>query len=134
MNYKIKLEPLKFKGADIVSFNGKKSICIPIEDNDMFVSQKTDAIYLNVKAFPMKKENFGYTHCIKPIVPKEKFNAMTKEEQDAIPFIGHLVEDKWSKDNNGSSSIEQKDSYTARQDNGYKQQEQPKPEKDNFPF
>jgi len=52
-------------------------------------SERRDC-YLNMTAIEMREPQYQDTHCIKGDVPKEKREAMSEDEQRAIPILGGL--------------------------------------------
>lgn len=92
-NFGIKLDLLKLKGAFMRNLKGqtatKRCLIIPVDECDgIFLSEK--GVYLNLTAIEMLNPQFNDTHCIKPDIPKEQREAMTPEEQKAIPILGGL--------------------------------------------
>lgn len=91
-NYGIKLDLLKLKGACVTNLKGrtatKKCLVISIEDSDLFLGEK--GCYLDCTAIEIKEPKFSDTHCIKQSLPKEKYDAMSEEERQAMPIIGGL--------------------------------------------
>ena len=89
-NLSIKVNLTKIQGAALVNLKGntatKKCIVIPVDDAGLYVGEK--GVYLDLQAIAYKDPKYADTHFIKPSIEKEKYNAMTKEEQDAIPIIG----------------------------------------------
>ena len=92
MNYGIKLDLLKLKGACVTNIKGKtatkRCLVISIDDSDLFLGQK--GCYLDCTAIEIKEPKFDDTHCIKQSLPKEKYDAMSEEERQAMPIIGGL--------------------------------------------
>ena len=62
---------------------------IPIESNHLFKG-KDGNIYLDIVAFELKDPKHNDTHLVKQSLPKEVREAMSKEEQDAVPILGNL--------------------------------------------
>lgn len=94
MNYNVKINLAKLNKVAAVNLTGRsgntvKCVVIPIEDNDIFVSEK-GGIYLDITAIAMKKENYGQTHLLKRHIPSEKYQAMSDQEKDSQPIIGAL--------------------------------------------
>lgn len=99
-NFQIKQNLLKFKNAFTMPIEGKSSVkqcvCIPIEDNYLFVSVdgnlKAKAIYadINVTQYENGKSQYGDTHYLRLSVPKEVREKMTEEEKSAIPYLGNM--------------------------------------------
>ena len=93
-NYNIKLDLSKLNKVAVTDVQGRsgrvKCVVIPIEDNGVFVSDKTGSIYLDFSAYERKEESYGQTHIIKPRVGGAKWKAMTEEERKNIPICGSL--------------------------------------------
>ena len=73
----------------------KRCLIIPVDDCDgIFLGEK--GCYLNMTAIAMQEPKYTDTHCIKVNLPKEKREAMTEEERNAIPILGglHAIEAK----------------------------------------
>lgn len=92
-NYGIKLDLLKLKGATVRNLQGrtatKRCLIIPVDECDgMFLGEK--GCYVNLTAIEMQNPKYNDTHCIKPEISKERREAMTEEEQNAVPIIGGL--------------------------------------------
>jgi len=90
MNLSIKVNLTKIPGAALVNLKGntetKKCIVIPVEDANLFIGEK--GVYLNMTALQYKEQKYADTHFLKQSLDKEVYNAMTKEQQDAMPVIG----------------------------------------------
>ena len=96
-NFGIKLDLLKLRGAFMRNLKGqtatKRCLIIPVDECDgIFLGEK--GCYLNLTAIEMQNPQYNDTHCIKPDIPKEQREAMTAEEQRAIPILGGLHEIK----------------------------------------
>lgn len=99
-NFQIKQNLLKFNNAFVMNIKGKSSskmcVCIPIEDNHLFVSAddnlKAKAVYadVNVNQYEEGKSQYGDTHYLRLSVPKEIREKMTEEEKKAIPYLGNM--------------------------------------------
>lgn len=89
-NLQIKVNLTKVPGAHFITLNGQKGLtkCIvmPVEDCNLYVGEK--GVYLDLTAYQYKDQKYVDTHFIKPNLPKEVFEAMTKEQQDAIDICG----------------------------------------------
>lgn len=92
--YNIKLDLSKMKNVFIKEIQGSsrtlQCVCIPIRDNNIFVSERK-SIYLDMQATPLQSERYGQSHLIKPKVGSENWKAMSEEERKAIPIIGNLA-------------------------------------------
>lgn len=99
-NFNIKQNLLKFHNAFVMNIKGKTSskqcVCIPIEDNHLFVSAdenlKAKAVYADINAnqYENGKSQYGDTHYLRLSVPKEVREKMTEEEKKAIPYLGNM--------------------------------------------
>ena len=91
-NLSIKVNLTKIAGAHFITLPGKKGptkcIVMPVEDCNLFVGEK--GVYLDLTAYQYKEQKFTDSHFIKPNLPKEVFDAMTKEQQDAIDICGRV--------------------------------------------
>lgn len=69
-----------------------KGIFIPLEINNLFEGKedKGGNIYIDIVAFEMKDKKDYATHIVKQSLSKEKREAMTKEQLDAMPILGNL--------------------------------------------
>lgn len=96
MNYNGKIDLKKFKNSALIDLKGKtetkRCICIPIEDNNLFVGEK--GVYLDfiLREISKDKRQYGNTHIICQNIPKEKFEKMTEEEKKAQPILGQIKE------------------------------------------
>jgi hypothetical protein len=92
MNYNSKINLLRLRNAFATNIKGKtetkRCVCIPIDDNDLFVGEK--GIYLDAACYELKNPTDNQSHLIKLSVPKEKFDAMNETQRQAIPIIGNL--------------------------------------------
>lgn len=94
-NYRVKINLAKLQKVAAVNLKGKtgnsvKCVVIPVEDNDIFLSEK-GGIYLDLMAIAMKKESYDQTHIIKRSIPSEKYNNMSDEEKNSQPIVGSLT-------------------------------------------
>lgn len=99
-NFNIKLNLLKLNNAFVMNIKGKTSskqcVCIPIEDNHLFVSAdenlKAKAVYADINAnqYENGKSQYGDTHYLRLSVPKDVREKMTDDEKKAIPYLGNM--------------------------------------------
>lgn len=92
-NFSISIDLLKIQGAFLRNLKGKtatkKCIIIPVEEHQgLYVGEK--GCYLNLTAIEMREPKYRDTHCIKPNLHKDEREAMTEEEQRALPILGGL--------------------------------------------
>lgn len=90
MRYFVNIDLKKFNNAFVANIQGKttakKCVCIPIEDNELFVGEKT----ISASAVAYESDKFGHSHSIRMCVSAEKLATMTEEEKKQIPYIGHM--------------------------------------------
>lgn len=88
---------IKFKNAgliDLVSAKSglkKKCIVIPVEDNQIFTTEK--GAYVSFIGFPTDKIE-KQTHLIKQSFKKEYLESLSEEEKKALPIMGGVNKDK----------------------------------------
>ena len=103
-NYNIKLDLSKLCKTTTMDIQGKtgkvKCVVIPVEENGIFLSDKTGNIYLDFTAYERKEESFGRTHFIKQRVGGTKWKAMTEDERKNIPICGSLAPTSYSDNGN----------------------------------
>jgi hypothetical protein len=89
-NLQIKLNLTKIQGAHFISLAGQKGptkcIVMPVDDCNLYVGEK--GVYLDLTAYEYKEKKYSDSHFLKPNLPKEVFDAMTKEQRDAIDICG----------------------------------------------
>lgn len=105
-NYNIKLDLSKLCKTTTMEIQGKsgkvKCVVIPIEENNIFVSSKTGALYLEVSAYENREIYYGQTHAIKQKVGGDKWRNMTQEERKAIPICGNMTPIEVANGNGGN--------------------------------
>ena len=93
----IDLNLLKFDNAFIRDIQGraatKRCVCIPIEDNDIFISKddatgRAKAAYLHLTAWKSQEERYGETHYVKQSLSKEYKKAHPEESKNK-PILGN---------------------------------------------
>ena len=95
MNYNVKIDLKKLEKVAVMNIQGNtgliKCVVIPIEENNIFVSEKANGgIYLDLKASEVREMRFGQSHILKRTVGKEAYSKMTKEEIINMPIVGNL--------------------------------------------
>ena len=67
MNYNVKLNLAKLIGAKLAKVSGKPAVIIPVEDNEIFLSEKGGA-YLDLAAWYNEEQKYDqlYSLAIKP--------------------------------------------------------------------
>lgn len=67
---------------------GNKAIVLPIKENNLFEGEK--GVYLDIIGFKLKNPEQGKdTHLLKQSFSKKVREAMTEDQQNAIPIIGN---------------------------------------------
>ncbi len=93
-NFTIKMDLQKMKGVFLTTLTGKtatkRCLCIPIEENHLFVGEK--GTYLDLTAIELKDGKYGDTHCIKQNFPKDVYERLSDEEKKNLPIIGNMHE------------------------------------------
>lgn len=89
-NFNVKINLSKFVRVCTLTSkkNGKKYVCLPIEDNYIFEGKK--GYYLDLTAFANKESKYGDTHYLKNQVPQEIYKEMTKEEKNSLEIVGSM--------------------------------------------
>lgn len=97
--YNGKLNLLKLKNAFIATVQGraqqKRCLCIPIEDNNLFITAGEDlkarGAYIDFIAWENQQPSkYGDTHSLRQSLAKEVRERMTDEELKAVPYIGNM--------------------------------------------
>ena len=92
-NLVVKLQLNSLKNVFVKDFKGKtetkKCLCIPIDDNDLFISEQGGA-YLNLIAWANDKLKDSKTHLIKQSFSKARRAQMTDEELKSLVIIGDI--------------------------------------------
>ena len=76
----------KLEGANIVDIGGKKCVCIPVEDNRIFISNRGQA-YLSLSMYPYRAGEApnNNTHYLK----RQKTKGEEKEAYQKAPIVGY---------------------------------------------
>jgi len=81
------IQTKKGKSGDV------KCLVIPIEQNHLFHSDNSGAVYLDIIAFEMKEAKDYGTHIVKQSLPKDVREAMSEEDKKKQPILGNLLID-----------------------------------------
>jgi len=112
-NLNIDLDLLKFDKSFIMDIPGKaavkRCVCIPIEDNDIYVSKddatgKAKAAYLHLTAWKSSEEKFGQTHYVRQSLSQEFKDNHSSEEIKQRPILGN-GKPVQMKSNNAANSV-----------------------------
>ena len=88
MNYNIKMELTKFRGAKVVNDQeAGEGVFIPAGSP---IEIEDGRCYLSLVAFELKYEYDGQTHLVKPWLSKSQAFGMTKKALESIPYVGYL--------------------------------------------
>lgn len=112
VNYNMKLDLSKLKNACVKELKGKngevKCLIIPIDDNNLFVSEKTGSVYLDCECKEVQNPTYGQTHFIKRRYTKEQYYQMDAEDRKNIPIMGNLTPMKeWNNNTNNGNNQQQ---------------------------
>lgn len=104
-NFNMKLDLSKLKNACVKELKGKsgeiRCLIIPIDENNLYVSEKTGSIYLDCECKEVQNPKYDQTHFIKRRYTKEQYYQMDAEDRKNIPIIGNLSPQKeWNNNNN----------------------------------
>lgn len=118
-NYTIKLDLSKLNKVATTEIQGRtgkvKCVVIPIEDNNIFVSEKTGNIYLDFTAYERQQESYGQTHFVKHKIGAEKWKALSPDERQNLPICGSLSPIETQNNTNGSYQQENVPQATTTQ-------------------
>ena len=89
------IDLLRLQRTGIATIRGVKCLCIPIQENDIYVGMgenlKATSAYLGLSIFERKEVGkYGDTHNVKQSFSKEFRDAMGKEEIDKRPYLGNM--------------------------------------------
>lgn len=91
-NYSIKLDLLKLQKSFLTNLKGKtvtkRCLIIPVDEAGLYVGEK--GVYMNLTAIEMREPKYSETHCIKVSYDKDRYEAMSDEERNALPIIGGM--------------------------------------------
>lgn len=96
MNYSAKIDLMKFRNAFATNIQGKTStkrcVCIPIDDNALFVGEKGVFFDINIREIKEENRKYGDTHVIVQSLPKEVYESMSDEQKKSLPVFGGMRE------------------------------------------
>lgn len=124
-NFSGRINLLKFKNAGTMTIQGRESakrcVVIPIEDNHLFVSAddsfKAKACYCDFMAWENEQPGrYGDTHSIRQSLSKEVREGMSKEELNAIPFLGNMKPYESPSQQNQSEEVSAPYVYAQQED------------------
>lgn len=110
--YRLRLNLMKLRNTSVQELKidestKKQCVIIPVEDNKIFVSEKTGSAYIEFDCIPRKKMQFFQSHIIKLRYPEEDFVKLTPEEAKDLSSIGSLspvraLIQEWKNKNKGA--------------------------------
>lgn len=118
MMHSLNLALTKLEGASVHKIEGKDCICIPIEDNRLFVSGRGH-IYLGLSMYPYSEgeEKNNNTHYIKRSKPKD----ISREAYQRFPVIGYgreFGDSQFKAGENNSGKYQGRSSESSNTGNG----------------
>ncbi len=121
--YRLKLNLMKMRNAALQELKvdestTKQCVIIPVEDNKIFVSEKTGSAYVDFDCIPRKKMQFFQSHLVKLRYPEDEFAQLTLEEANDLKTIGSLspvkaLRKEWKNKNKGSYDPKEPESNIA---------------------
>ena len=114
------IDLLKLQRTGIATIRGVKCLCIPIRENDIYVSVdenlKAKSAYLGLSIFERREVGkYGDTHNVRQSFSKELREAAGKDELDRRPYLGNMkpliIENK-----NGAGSVDAPTTNTEEDD------------------
>lgn len=107
-NYKVKLNLMKLRNTVVEDVKygseSKRCVVIPIEDNNLFVSQKSNSVYLDMTAYTCHNDKYGQSHVLKQKLGGKAWATMTDDERRNIPIAGSLQVDENRNNNNNNNN------------------------------
>lgn len=80
----------RLTNATLQDFNGKKCMVIPIEDNNIYISDK-GTVMLSMFMEKLNTPNdYGKTHFLRRKVTKAELSSMTVEQKNKLPILGYF--------------------------------------------
>lgn len=94
--YNMKINFMKMRNTAIQELKidestTKQCVIIPVEDNKIFVSEKTGSAYAEFECIPLKQMQYFQSHIIRLKYPEEDMEKLTKEEIHDITTLGSLT-------------------------------------------
>ena len=114
------IDLLKLQRTGIATIRGVKCLCIPIRENDIYVSVdenlKAKSAYLGLSIFERREVGkYGDTHNVRQSFSKEFREAAGKDELDRRAYLGNMkpliIENK-----NGAGSVDAPTTNTEEDD------------------
>lgn len=108
-NFNLKLDLSKLKNTCVKNLKASsgeiKCLIIPVDDNNLFISEKTGSIYLDCTCTELQTPKYDQTHFIKRRYTKEQYYQMDAEDRKNIPILGNLSPQKeWNNNNNNNNN------------------------------
>ena len=81
----------RLTNATLQDFNGKKCMVIPIEDNNIYISDKGTVMLAMFMEKMNTPSDYGKTHFLRRKVSKAELNSMTVEQKNKLPVLGYFA-------------------------------------------
>lgn len=89
-SYKAKLDLSKLSNVQVRNEGGRKIVAIPADDNNLFISERTGSIYLDMVVNEYFEPKYGATHYIKRNLSRDEYMKLSTEEKKNIPIVGTM--------------------------------------------
>ena len=80
----------RLTNATLQDFNGKKCMVIPIEDNNIYISDKGTVMLAMFMEKLNTPNDYGKTHFLRRKVTKAELSSMTVEQKNKLPILGYF--------------------------------------------
>lgn len=98
----------RLENAELIEHNGKKCMCIPVDDNGIYCSQK-GSVVLHLFFMKMYDGKDGMTHCVRRKLTKEEYANSTKDSRAKMPNVGffkpYMISKEEESENRGNSRV-----------------------------
>lgn len=112
LNGTIKLQLNKLNNVEVVEYKGKRCVCIPADENGIFISEK-GGLYIDFFLGKMFEEKWGYTHSLKRRLTMDEYKRSTPEQRKKMPDVGYFQPTK-PRDNGGNYAPQQTQQQTQQ--------------------
>lgn len=92
MNYNIKMDLLKLRGARIED----GCVLIPLVENAGCLEVSGVSCYLSLAAFELREQTNGQSHLVKPSLSRAQLRRLSPVERMELPYVGNMK--PWLKD------------------------------------
>ena len=95
MNYNVKIDLMKLRGARIEELGGRRCVCVPLDENSGPLEEDGGACILSLAAFELRIPKNGQTHLLKVALQRDQLFGMSADGRRSIPYIGNMI--PWEK-------------------------------------